>query len=332
MFESVREGKTGPSADILAYLRKDSNRFIASRELSDSLNITRQHVYDSISYLRRCGYNIEISRGDGYKLISSPDNLLPVEIAANLACRKFAQRIFSYRTIGSTNTVAQNLARSGMPEGTLVIADTQTKGRGRLGRKWHSPPGKGLYFSLILKPELPPEKMAGLSLVAGLAIVRAISQVTGIKTQMKWPNDVLFKSQKLAGILVELAAEVGKIDYMVVGCGINVNHIRKDFPLNLQRKSTSLKIIGKKEYSRIALLQHFLRQFEKLYDNYRGHGFRYLSVELIQKSALIGKRIRLTVGKEKITGKAVGFDDSGHIVIKSKQGLMSYPAGEVTLR
>jgi len=332
MFESVREGKTGPSADILTYLRKDNNRFIASRELSESLNITRQHVYDSIAYLRRCGYNIEISRGDGYKLISSPDNLLPVEIAANLACRKFAERIFSYKTISSTNTVAQNLAKSGMPEGTLVIADTQTKGKGRLGRKWHSPPGKGLYFSLILKPELPPEKMAGLSLVAGLAIVRAINQVTGIKTQTKWPNDVLFKSKKLAGILVELAAGVGKIDYMVVGCGINVNHLRKDFPLSLQRKSTSLKIIGKKEHSRIVLLQHILRQFEKLYDNYRNHGFKYLSIELIQNSALIGKRITLTSGQEKTTGKAVGFDNSGHIIIKNKNRLMSYAAGEVTLR
>jgi BirA family biotin operon repressor/biotin-[acetyl-CoA-carboxylase] ligase len=332
MFESAREGKTGPTADILAYLRKGNNRFIASHELSESLSISRQHVYDSIAYLRRCGYNIEISRGDGYKLISSPDNLLPVEIAANLACRRFAERIFSYKTIGSTNTVAQNLARSGMPEGTLVIADTQTRGRGRLGRKWHSPPGKGLYFSLILKPELPPEKMAGLSLVAGLAIVRAINQVTGIKTRTKWPNDVLFESKKLAGILVELTAEVGKIDYMIVGCGLNVNHLRKDFPLNLQRKSTSLKIIGKKEYSRVTLLQHVLRQFEKLYDNYRGHGFKYLSAELIQNSALIGKRITLITGKTRIAGIAAGFDDSGHIVIKNKKGLMSYPAGEVTLR
>jgi BirA family biotin operon repressor/biotin-[acetyl-CoA-carboxylase] ligase len=330
MIESVREGKTGPTADILAYLRKDNKRFIASHELSESLNMTRQHVYDSIAYLRRCGYNIEISRGDGYKLISSPDNLLPVEIAANLACRKFAERIFSYKTISSTNTVAQNLARSGMPEGTLVIADT--KGKGRLGRKWHSPPGKGLYFSLILKPDLPPEKMAGLSLVAGLAIVRAINQVAGIKTQTKWPNDVLFKSKKLAGILVELAAEVSKIDYMVVGCGINVNHLRKDFPLSLQRKSTSLKLIAKKEFSRVVLLQHFLRQFEKLYDNYRSHGFKYLSVELIQNSALIGKRITLTIGKEKVNGKAVGYDNTGHLLIKNKKGLMSYPAGEVTLR
>ncbi|MCP4582775.1 MAG: biotin--[acetyl-CoA-carboxylase] ligase [candidate division Zixibacteria bacterium] len=332
MIGSVREGKPGPPADVLAYLKRDDTRFITSRELAESLNLKRQHVYDSVSYLRTSGYEIEAGRNKGYKLISSPDRLLPIEIAANMSCRFFARRIFCYKTIGSTNTVAQDLAKSGLPEGTLVTAETQTKGRGRLGRKWYSPPGKGLYFSIILKPDLAIDKIAGLSLVAGLAITRAVYDIIGIQTKTKWPNDVLYKTRKLAGILVEGAAELDKIDYMVVGCGINVNHLRKDFPLSLQRKSTSLKIIVKKDLSRVALLQAVLRQFESLYENYCRHGFRYLSAELIKNSVLIGKKITLKSGNQKVAGRAMGIDNSGRLIIKNKKGLMTYPAGEVTLR
>jgi BirA family biotin operon repressor/biotin-[acetyl-CoA-carboxylase] ligase len=212
------------------------------------------------------------------------------------------------------------------------VAERQTKGKGRLGRKWHSPPGKGLYFSLVLKPDMPPDRMAGLSLVAGLSVVRAVFNVEGITTQTKWPNDVLYKGKKLAGILVELAAELDRIDYMVLGCGVNINHLKRDFPLNLQIKSTSLKIITKRDVSRIKLLQEILRQFEDLYDNFCRHGLKYLSGELIKNSAVIGRRVTIAVGKKKVSGKAVSFDNTGGLVIKNKSGLMSYPAGEVSLR
>jgi BirA family biotin operon repressor/biotin-[acetyl-CoA-carboxylase] ligase len=332
MITSQYEGKPGPSAEVLSFLKKNDNRFFSSREIAESLNITRHLVYESISSLRGFGYNIEASRNQGYKLISSPDSILPIEIAAGLKCKILANRIFSFKTIASTNTTAINYAESGLPEGTLVIADSQKKGRGRLGRKWHSPPGKGLYFSLILRPELPPDRVAGLSLMAGLALIRAIIDFTGAPVQMKWPNDILFNKKKLAGILVELVAELDRVEYMILGIGVNVNYNRKDFPLGLQRKSTSLKIITKKKIQRVALLQNILAEFESLYQIFCRHGFKYISSELINHSAVIGNRITLSIGKGKITGKAVGFDDMGGLIVKTKQGLRSYSAGEVTLR
>ncbi|OQX92919.1 MAG: biotin--[acetyl-CoA-carboxylase] ligase [candidate division Zixibacteria bacterium 4484_95] len=326
------DGRPGIAADILAYFKRANNKFVPSREISESLNINRQLVYENVAYLRDCGYQIEAGRNKGYKLVHSPDVVLPLEVAAGLSCRFFACRIFSYETIGSTNKTAHYFAKTGLPEGTLIIANTQSKGRGRLGRKWHSPAGKGLYFSLILRPKLPPDKTPGLSLTAGLAIIRAIYTTLNLKTQMKWPNDILYNRRKLAGILIELAAELDRVEYVVVGIGINVNHIKKDFPRPLHRTATSLKIITKKEVSRISLLQNILVQFEKLYGNFCRHGFKYIASELNQHSAVLGKRVTLSLGKKKITGKVIGFDDNGGLLIKNRSGLKSYTAGEITLR
>ena len=142
----------------------------------------------------------------------------------------------------------------------------------------------------------------------------------------------MFEKKKLAGILVEMTAELDRVDYLIVGIGVNVNFKRQDFTKSLQRKSTSLQLITNKEIPRIKLLQNILAQFEKLYGNFCSHGFKYIGSELIKNSAVLGKRITLINGKKKITGTAVGFDDSGGLIVKSKSGLRSYPAGEVTLR
>jgi BirA family biotin operon repressor/biotin-[acetyl-CoA-carboxylase] ligase len=332
MTESTYDSGLKQAADILVILKKHSEKTLSSRDIASALSITQQRVYDSISYLRSCGFGIDANRKEGYKLTGTPDNLSPVEIAAELKSRRFGCRIYSYKSVGSTNTIAQGLAKSGYPEGTLVIADTQTKGKGRLGRRWHSPPGKGLYFTIILRPNIPPDRIAGLSLVAGLAVVRAVKEVTGIVSQTKWPNDVLYKNKKLAGILVEVAAELDRINYMVLGCGINVNTQKKNLPLSLQMKSTSLRIISGKDIPRVQLLKSVLKHFEDLYDNFCRHGFGYVAGEIIYNSAVVGKRVTLVIGKQKITGKAVSIDDDGRLVLKSKAGLMSYPAGEVSLR
>jgi len=277
------DGKPGPVVKILSYLKNTNARYASSRELSEALTVTRQVVYDSIAFLRGCGYNIEASRSQGYRLISSPDSILPIEIAAGLKCKTLAGQIFAYGKIDSTNLTAHCYAKNGF-------------------------------------------------LITGLALSRAINKITGINTTMKWPNDILYEKKKLAGILVELAAELDRVEYLIVGIGINVNFNKKDFPLSLQRKSTSLKIITKKEIHRAMLLQNVLVQFENLYRNFCRHGFKYISSELIQNSAVIGRQVALSTGKKKITGKAVGFDDSGGLIIKSKSGLRSYAAGEVRLK
>ena len=326
------DGKPGAYAQVLEFLKKNVNGFSSSREIAESLNISRQYIYDAVAFLRVNGYLIDASRHEGYRLVESPDKLTPVGIASGLACRRFAGRIYVYDEIGSTNAAALELAKSGQPEGTLVVAERQSKGRGRMGRKWYSPPGKGLYFSLVLRPKLPIERISGLSLVVGLGIVRALKNATGCQFQIKWPNDILHGKKKLAGILVEMSAELDRVQFMIVGIGVNVNQDRKDFPLGLQRKATSLKIACGGPVSRLGLVREILVQFESLYVNFCRHGFEYLASELIEHSAIINKKITLRIGSKKITGKAVGFDDCGRLLVKNKRGLMSYPAGEVTFR
>jgi BirA family transcriptional regulator, biotin operon repressor / biotin---[acetyl-CoA-carboxylase] ligase len=329
---SGHDGYPGISAQVLTYLKNHNARLVQAREIKESLNTTRQRIYESITYLRECGYQIESNTNEGYRLTKSPDTILPVEIAANLSSHTLGCRIFSYHSIGSTNEAAHGFAKAGLPEGTLVIAERQTKGRGRMGRKWHSPPKKGLYFSLVLRPKLPPFKIPGISLMAGLAVLRAIHATTGTTTLMKWPNDILFEGKKLAGILIELKAELDRVEYLVVGIGINVNHLRKDFSLTLGTKATSLKIISKKDIFRAELLRNFLIQFEKLYENFCRHGLKYMSPELISCSSVLGKRVNLNMGKKRIIGQAVGFDDNGGLIIKNKTGLNSYSSGDVTSR
>jgi BirA family transcriptional regulator, biotin operon repressor / biotin---[acetyl-CoA-carboxylase] ligase len=324
------EGSPGAASLVLSYLKTHNGRFAPVKEIKESLNITRQKALDSITFLREVGYGIETKPDDGFRLVSSPDTILPVEISAGLACQRFGCRVFSYNSVGSTNHTAHDFAKAGMPEGTIVIADTQTKGRGRLGRTWHSQSGKGLYFSLILRPRLMPSQTPGLSLIAGLAVIRAIYSITGQKMLMKWPNDILSHDKKLAGILIELEAELDRVDYVIVGIGVNINHEKKDFPRQISRIATSLKIETGKTITRSALIQQILIHLEKTYDNFCHHGLKYLAKELLECSAVYRKKVSLTLGKRKITGLAVGFDDNGALLIKSKNGLQAYSAGEVT--
>ncbi len=318
-------------AQILAYLKAHSGRVVSAREIKESLNISLHRVYDSISYLRSCGYDLKADAG-GYELGEIPDTILAVEVAAGLDCHIFGCRIFSYQSLVSTNETAHGLAQASFPEGTLVIADTQTRGRGRLGRSWHSPPGRGLYFSIVLRPKLPPIQTPGISLIAGLAVIRAIDNLTGVELKLKWPNDVLYGSRKLSGILVELEAELDRVEYVIVGIGVNVLGKAADFPRSLAKKTASVEMIYRKPIPRVKILQEILREFEKLYINYCRHGLKFAGPELVAHSAVVGKNITLQCGKKRVTGKAIGFDDNGGLIIKSKDGIRAYAAGEVTSR
>jgi len=324
-------GIPGVQAQILAYLKAHKGKSVSAREIKESLNISLHRVYDSIAYLRSCGYELKADAG-GYELGENPDTILAVEVAAGLDCRILGCRIFSYQSLVSTNETAHGFAQAAFPEGTLIIADMQTRGRGRLGRTWHSPPGRGLYFSIILRPKLPPIQTPGISLIAGLAVIRAINNLTGVALKLKWPNDVLYNSRKLAGILVELEAELDRVEYAIVGIGVNVSGKAGEFPRSLAGKAASVEMIYRRPIPRARILQEILREFEKLYVNYCRHGLKFTGPELVANSAVIGKNVTLQFGKKRITGKAIGFDDNGGLIIKSKHGIRAYAAGEVTSR
>nr|NIN00224.1 biotin--[acetyl-CoA-carboxylase] ligase [candidate division Zixibacteria bacterium] len=182
--------------ELLALLEQNKRTFLSTREMSERLRVHPYVVYQAIKELRRWDFEISSEKGKGYKLLRAPDLLLPGEIKRKLRTKVFGKEVLSYRTLGSTNQLAFRLAEGGAPEGTLIVADEQTKGRGRMGRSWYSPPRVGLWMSIILRPDIPPFKAPGLSIGAGLALAQAIGHLTGIEAKIKWPNDCLLNGRK----------------------------------------------------------------------------------------------------------------------------------------
>lgn len=312
-------------------LQKNGDRFLSTKDISLKLEVHPYTVYQAVRELRRWGFQIQSERGRGYRLVESPDFILPAEIKKNLKTKIFGKKIYSYRRVGSTNGVGFRLAEIGSEEGILIVADEQSKGKGRLGRSWYSPPRLGLWMSLLLRPDIPPFKAPGLSICAGLALAQAIKETTGIEAKIKWPNDCLIDGKKVGGILLELSAELDRINFVIVGIGVNVNHSVKDFPKNLAQIATSMKIELGKDISRLALLTSFLEKFEGIYLDFKKNGLSPQREMIKSYSSLLGKKVTVKFGKAKIEGMAEDIDDNGSLVIKTKKGERVVTAGEVTV-
>jgi BirA family transcriptional regulator, biotin operon repressor / biotin---[acetyl-CoA-carboxylase] ligase len=316
---------------VLGVLAEAPGKTCSLDELLIRTGLNRSIIDEAICYMQESGLDLRI--GDkGICLLSLPEIILPAIIHSGLKSRVMACEIHSYKSIGSTNEVAKRLAESNAPEGTMVIAEKQTQGRGRLGRNWYSPSGTGLYFSLILRPQVSFERIPALSLVAALSVCRAMESFDGIKAEIKWPNDCLLDGKKTAGILVELSAELDRVSYAILGIGINVNNQPSDFPASIRQKVTSLAIATGVKIDRTRLLRYLLEDFEKSYNNFQRYGLRFLAPELVKKSAVIGKRVSITIGRKKITGDVLGFNNNGALRIRDKEGVKVFSAGEVSLR
>lgn len=247
--------------------------------------------------------------------------------------RKFAQEVFHFKKAGSTNQIALELARKGYPEGTLVVAEEQTAGRGRWRRHWHSSPGKSLLFSLILRPKILPVHFPQITLVAGASTARAVHRQTGIRIGIKWPNDLIFQGKKLCGILVEATGEANCLaKFLVLGIGINVNQERDDFPLQLQDTATSLRMIKGEEVPREPLLQGILETLEDDYKEYCRSGFALVRQYWLQYEDILGRKVCLLTGNKEFYGKAVSLAEDGALVLRLPQGEeIRCSAGEVVL-
>jgi len=281
---------------------------------------------------------MELLGGWGYKIKESDGRLNLTEVGDfvnDFAIRHYlktkvlGQRIHSYQSLGSTNNTAWKLAEEGAPEGTLLVADRQTAGRGRMGRNWHSPPRVGLWFSLVLRPEIAPSRAPGLSLLSALALSRTIQSVCKIEAKIKWPNDCQIAGKKTAGILTELSSELDRVNFVIVGIGLNVNQTKSHFPSALKSKATSLFIETKKKWHRAELLASFLQEFEGVYIQFKKEGIGPFIREIERRMALLGQRIKLSVGKETVTGKAAGLDSDGALLLETKSGLYRAISGEV---
>jgi len=323
-----------PSNQALHLLKalKRATDFQNIKLLVEKTHLSRSQIQKGINELKSFGYQIDQTKEKGIWLSKIPDRLFPFEISKNLKTKFFARKIHYYGKVGSTNDLGYRLAQAQAEEGTLILAEEQTKGKGRMGRFWHSPPFSGVWMSLILRPDILPSKAPGLSLCAGLALALSIKKLTGLDAKIKWPNDCLINKKKVGGILLELEAELDRIKFVILGLGINVNQTKNDFPKKLQKNATSLKIELKRNVTRVMLLNLFLEEFEKTYLGFKKCGFSFCKNKILEFSSVLGKNVELSLGKKKLKGKAKDIDDDGALVVESKGKKIKVFAGEVRLR
>ena len=250
---------------ILLKLKENGSKFLSGETLSEYIGVSRTAVWKYIKQLKNDGYVIQSSPSKGYKLVSIPDTLCADEIKYKLNTKLIGRDVIWFNVLDSTNIYAKKLAIEGCNDGAVIIAETQTAGRGRLGREWNSADGLGIWMSVILKPSILPEYVQLITLAASVAVVKAIKSTTGIQTGIKWPNDIILKGRKLCGILTEMSCESDQINYVVVGIGLNVNQCTDDFYGELTDKAISLKMHSgdKIFYSRAELVKSMLYELEK---------------------------------------------------------------------
>lgn len=308
-----------------------SGNWFSGEALATHLGLTRAAVWKRIRRLRELGYAIEAEKGRGYRLMAFSDRLLPEEIRRSSQARRFASHLHTFEEVDSTSVVAARLAREGAPEGTAVLAERQTAGRGRFGRSWSSPSHKNLYLSLVLRPDLAPTSVAQITLVAAVAVARAIvAAAPELDPRIKWPNDLLLGERKTAGILTELDAEVDRVRFVVLGIGVNLNAEVEDFPQELRDKATSLKLCCGRDIQRAAFTGRLLGELESLYEEFLRAGFVALRAEYEGRHGYVGRRVRVS-GAGDPSGVVRGIDDSGALLLETADGVRRIVAGEVTL-
>jgi BirA family biotin operon repressor/biotin-[acetyl-CoA-carboxylase] ligase len=317
--------------EILKALKKES--YTSGEELARSLGITRTAIWKHIKNLRQKGYAIHSSPKLGYRLDQAPDLLLPAEVQMDLRTRRFGRSVHYFNQTTSTQDEARQLAESGAEEGTLVVAEAQTAGRGRRGRHWLSPEKTGIYLSLILKPDLEPFNIAQIPIVAGIAVCEGIAEITNLKPRIKWPNDVLLQGKKVAGILVEMSAEPERVHYLILGIGINVNTPAATFTSDLQQPATSLAEAAGDGVNRRKLLQACLAHFEVLYEEFKATGFVAFRERLRRWDQTIESWVKITDSSGSFLAYALDIDETGALVVRDQQGtLRRIVAGDAALQ
>jgi BirA family transcriptional regulator, biotin operon repressor / biotin---[acetyl-CoA-carboxylase] ligase len=318
---------------ILNALRAARDGAVSGAELSQKLGVSRAAIWARIEELRLLGYDIEASPHRGYRLLNAPDLLHADDLLSRLGKTKVIGRdIRVFQETTSTNDVIEKLARDGVKEGVVVFAESQSKGRGRLGRKWMSPARKGLWFSVLLRPKLRPQETTQLTVASATALRRAIQAQTGLKPEIKWPNDILVGGRKVAGILTEMNAELDQVKYVILGIGVDVNLGQSDFPSELRQTATSLKAECGKPLSRAGLAVAILRELDEDYSRITSGRFAAVADEWEAHGTTIGQEVVIRTGDRQIRGRAEALGDDGALLLRTEHGhLERIVGGDVTL-
>jgi BirA family biotin operon repressor/biotin-[acetyl-CoA-carboxylase] ligase len=308
-------------AQILKALRSTGDKPVSGADLSSHLGVSRAAVWARVEELRSLGYEIEASPHLGYRLVGVPDVLHADDLISRLGkTRVIGRDIRVFQETTSTNDIIEKFARDGVKEGVVVFAESQTKGRGRLGRKWASPARKGLWFSVLLRPDMRPHETTQLTVASATALRRAIQAQTSLEPDIKWPNDILVCGRKVAGILTEMNAEVDRVKYVIVGIGVDVNLNSRDFPPELKKSATSLKIETGKAVPRAELAVNILRELDIDYQRVCANDFDEVAEEWEKHCATIGEEVVIRTGPREIRGRAESLAEDGALLLRTEHG------------
>ena len=322
---------------MLALLRAHPGEYVSGEQVSEKLGLSRTAIWKSVDALRKAGYEIEARTGLGYRLVSAPDLLTEEEIRACLKPTETVGReLHCFDEIDSTNTCAKKLALSGAPDGTVVVADCQTAGRGRMERRFQSPKGQGIYLTALLRPDLPPEKLLSVTTLAGVAVCEAVEQVCGVRPLLKWPNDPVLGGKKLCGILTEMSmeGESGRLQYLVVGIGLNVHQRPEDFTPDVAEMATSLLQATGKPWSRAALAAVEVEALDRMYAALKAGDLSDYLAAYRRDCVNLGKMVQLIrPDNSRETVTAVDIDDAFSLVVRRDSGeTFTVRSGEVSVR
>ncbi len=319
------------STAILRLFRDAGDGFVSGENVSRELKVSRTAVWKQINGLRQSGYVIEAVPSRGYRLLSSPDILSSDEIRDQLVSARIGCHLVCLGTTASTNADAFRLAEEGAEEGTVVVADGQSAGKGRRGRVWTSPHGVNLYCSILLRPDILPHEAPQLTFLSAVAVVRAISLETGLKAEIKWPNDVLLQGKKVAGLLNEMSAETDGINFVILGIGVNLNMSRDQFPDDLRAPATSLLLERGGPVQRARFTALLLNELDRLYADFLRHGFGPVREEWQRSCNAAGREVVVSdQGREMIRGLFDGIDGDGALRLRLPDGnLERIVAGDV---
>ncbi|RGR61866.1 biotin--[acetyl-CoA-carboxylase] ligase [Agathobacter rectalis] len=317
--------------EILRLLRS-ADGYISGQELCNRFGVSRTAVWKAINQLKEAGYEIEAQQNKGYRLMAAPDLMTEAEIKSLMHTDWVAKEVLYFDTIDSTNTKAQELAEKGYPSGTLVVADKQESGKGRRGRSWVSPSGTGIFMTLMIKPDINPNNASMLTLVAALAVAKAITSVTGEEAMIKWPNDIVVNGKKVCGILTEMNAQFDYINHIVVGIGINVHN--ESFPEEISQMASSLMIeAGGKRFHRAQIIAETMSYFEQYYDTFlKTQDLSALVREYDELLVNRNKSVRVLDPKEPFDGKAMGITPKGELIVDTWESRKLVSSGEVSVR
>lgn len=305
---------------LIELLSSKPDQYVSGQMLSEQLHISRPAVWKHMKELGKDGYEIEAAPRKGYRIVSFPDKISTNTLQWGLETNWLGQKVIHKPSVPSTQIIAHQQAQEDARHGTVIVADEQTKGRGRLNRAWHSQKGDGIWMSIILRPTFEPHKSPQITLLAATVLAEVFKKHCKVKPQIKWPNDILINGKKLAGILTELQAEQDQITYIVLGMGINVNHDQDIFPQDIQNQATSIKQETGESWDIGSLIQDILQTFEKRYEEFIEEGFSKIKLRWEAFGFRLGELVDIKTQQRCWSARILGIEEDGALKVCDKEG------------